>query len=351
MDYQSAFTKIINQHGLEILDNNFLVHSFLLDLIGGDKRSIELAEAFFILNDESVYLKISGKKLSEIAPLLDGLIRTLDRSYTSLIYLLSIEPLLIHLFPYEYVKLNPNIKHGAPKIVKAPHNKSMQSVHITPVQITPQVKKKVVVDSYIINARCRGLSIVCSNNKKIRIIDKGYHDVTKQFKPKKSKNIRTLNIEGRHNSFYLFLPKKRYKNVTINFKGVKLSLTGDHNNNFKCEQLEINANKINGQIFVDSDVISGKIDKGTIQFYGEIKNIVLNYGDVDVKALIKGVNANRYMCKVNKGNIEINFLDIILKSKVRHIFKGSINVHNTYNVNGRQMELKLSTDRGKINVL
>ena len=58
MNYQEAFFEIVNQHGLEILREHFLVRSLFSDYIGSSFDDNQLLNAYFLMNEHQLIYEI-----------------------------------------------------------------------------------------------------------------------------------------------------------------------------------------------------------------------------------------------------------------------------------------------------
>lgn len=103
MNYSEAFLKLIDIYGLDVLDNSFLLSSFISDYIKNSPKEERLLEAYLLLNkDNHIYQSIRDCPLEESKKIIKGEIDKLDDAYSTSEYIKSIEPLLLALYKDEY---------------------------------------------------------------------------------------------------------------------------------------------------------------------------------------------------------------------------------------------------------
>lgn len=103
MTYLDAFLKLIDTYGLDILDNSFLLSSFISDYIKNSPKEERLLEAYLLLNkDNHIYQSIRGCSLEESKKIIKEEIDKLSDAYSASEYIKSIEPLLLVLYKDEY---------------------------------------------------------------------------------------------------------------------------------------------------------------------------------------------------------------------------------------------------------
>lgn len=103
MNYSEAFLKLIDQYGLDILDNSFLLSSFISDYIKNSPKEERLLEAYLLLNkDNHIYQSIRDCPFEESKKIIKEEIDKLGDTYSASEYIKSIEPLLLILYKDEY---------------------------------------------------------------------------------------------------------------------------------------------------------------------------------------------------------------------------------------------------------
>lgn len=103
MNYSEAFLKLIDLYGLEILDNNFLLSSFISDYIKNSPKEERLLEAYLLLNkDNHIYQNIRDCPLEESEKIIKEAVDKLSDIYSAAEYIKSIEPLLLALYKDEH---------------------------------------------------------------------------------------------------------------------------------------------------------------------------------------------------------------------------------------------------------
>lgn len=103
MTYSDAFLKLIDTYGLDILDNSFLLSSFISDYIKNSPKEERLLEAYLLLNkDNHIYQNMRDCPLEESEKIIKEEIDKLSDVYSASEYIKSIEPLLLILYKDEY---------------------------------------------------------------------------------------------------------------------------------------------------------------------------------------------------------------------------------------------------------
>lgn len=103
MTYSEAFLKLIDTYGLDILDNSFLLSSFISDYIKNSPKEERLLEAYLLLNkDNHIYQSIRDCPLEESKKIIKEEIDKLSDAYSASEYIKSIKPLLLTLYKDEY---------------------------------------------------------------------------------------------------------------------------------------------------------------------------------------------------------------------------------------------------------
>ena len=103
MTYSEAFLKLIDTYRLGILDNSFLLSSFISDCIKNSPKEERLLEAYLLLNkDNHIYHSIRDYPLEESKRIIKSEIDKLSNDYLPSEYIKSIEPLLLLLHKDEY---------------------------------------------------------------------------------------------------------------------------------------------------------------------------------------------------------------------------------------------------------
>lgn len=103
MNYSEAFLKLIDLYGLEILDNSFLLSSFISDYIKNSPKEERLLEAYLLLNkDNHIYQNIRDCPLEESEKIIKEEVDKLSDIYSAAEYIKSIEPLLLALYKDEH---------------------------------------------------------------------------------------------------------------------------------------------------------------------------------------------------------------------------------------------------------
>lgn len=103
MTYSDAFLKLIDTYGLDILDNSFLLSSFISDYIKNSPKEERLLEAYLQLNKvNQIYQNMRDCSLEKSEKIIKEEIDKLSDVYSAFEYIKSIEPLLLILYKDEY---------------------------------------------------------------------------------------------------------------------------------------------------------------------------------------------------------------------------------------------------------
>ena len=315
MKYQDAFILAIKTYSVDILDDNFLIYSFLLDHVGDSFEGKELIEAFFILNKgESIYNAIKGLSLIRSRTVIDKLIKQSDKCIPTETYIRSIEPLMVILFGDEYLK---------PKANKPPKH------HIESVRIF---------------AKCRKLAIDFGYSNKFEVIDE-YGNISEYNSD--DKEIKLLNTDG---DYQIMLPKSVKKELSINFKGESLDIGKHMTKNKHVEQVKIKSK--GGSLHIcnlNSSKILISIKDGYVSLGGF-------YDVIDVR----GTSTPMFVWPelgVNEVNLNNTSGEIFLwigseraKPKVNHWFKRTKSVTGSYCFGGHRTYLSINSTYGKVRV-
>ena len=334
MNYFDAFNKLVNEHGLDVIKDNTLVHSFLSDYVGASFSESRLVEAYYLLNESSVvYDKIKKLKLDKAKEYIKDRIEKCSQEYSKVEYIKSIEPLLLILYPNEYVLLG-----SKPKQAKKNNNKSGSPLDIS-------------IDA---NDLYSTLDIEFDYVNSIKVLS-GKDDITHKAVKKipTGIEIKTNYVTTRSfsNSVKIYLPHKGIRNIVVQSKTIhKLKIS-------TLYSLEENANSIKIDTCANKTTIVGVKCKSLriVQEYGKIK-VDAQVQNLNIRGKYPNVRCNldhtlikQVFIKVS-GNIKLSFNGISVNPQVNRRFKTIHEVTGTYRVGGNDVALKLSSGFGKIKV-
>ena len=249
MNYQEAFNRIIDIYGLEVLNNTFLVHSFLSDYTKSNE-DIELLNAYFILNrKEPIYETIKHYSLNDSKHHIKSLIIESDRQYTPVQYIKSIEPLLFILYPNEYVRVQDNFqkKNVVNNIVKIKANNNNNNQN--PIVQNKAINKKKAFSSFNIFSDCKKLTIKSEACVNFRVINKRGKDVTNKVHFDIKNDVFDLVLQEKNEEFTVNIPPKTYKTFAINHGNGDLSI-----------QMDLPSKKIAKELFIYCDHVYSNIE-------------------------------------------------------------------------------------------
>ena len=355
MDYQKAFTEVLNQYGLEILENNFLVRSFLCDLIGNSPIDNQLMDIFYSLNkEESIYKKISGLSLKESKEQIKLLIANTKSGYSVTNYIRSVEPLLLYLFPNEY-----NL-YCEKQIVKAKVVRNKQ----TPLKYTVQLltkpvvapkpkvanaQKKVVQKDKIVNLniRSKNLKITYGSSKDVRVFNKDYTDITNNVSISEKNGIIAVNSISKHAELTIELPKTKYTKVKVWYSGKYLQIKG-RIIGLTIDELEVKSGRGNVHIDTDTKVMTVSSCNGDLYIEGTNKVLNVSAYKTNVDCSLSGAYQRSCNIVAKEGNINLNFPGYKIKPKINYIFKRISLVEGVYQVGKRNVKLYLDAQNGYV---
>ena len=369
MRYQDAFNDVVKRYGLDYLNETFLVHSLLSDLIGSSLDDIGLVNAYYSLNKQlPLYSFIQNKTLAESKTYIKSLIAKSNNEYTVVQFIRSVEPLLLILFPKEYVPIAAfQAKAQSQKIDVVRNNRQVQNEHakvliqkaIVNAKATPQKKPKAQkLKKYItqpclyatINAACSTLSVTYNTGDDIKIIDSFNHDVTNSAVITQTASMVTVDISNKHHEYTIMLPKKRYNRVEVNYEGSVLTVSGIGDQLFSATNLAVNTNKALTRLYVKSSSLECSQNKGDAYILGDITNIYMGINKGDVDCYITGKRGNYYVINSNSGDINLEFEEDKVRPKINHFFQPVDSVKGRYYIGSRSIKLELTTNKGRIRV-
>ena len=373
MNYQDAFFKLVNEHGLEVLNDSFLVRSFLFDYVANSFNDAQLINAYYVLNrNKPLYKAIQGCALRESKDYIKSLILA-NPNFPVVQYIKSVEPLLLLLYPKEYVIFNggPKTTGNSIKVIKG-RNPVPAPIITNPVVnnnggvvqkvIKPAInnnpapnRKGMAVNNatYLtcsVNIRCKKLFISYSNTNKLVILNGADKDVTATTPVTINNGNINIVLKKKRQICKLKLPRRIYRSLNITFFGEELSIEGSSSSAFTADKVNINTEKGDTKVYLNSAVVSINQNEGFLDIKGKIEalNALLNYGHVTCH-LDPSVQ-NNCNVQVNSGNIYICYPSCKIKPKMTHLFYKTNFVTGTYKINNRYIRFALSAPKGKISV-
>ena len=358
MDYRSAFIELIDQNGLDVLKNHFLVHSLLLDKIGNSIQDKALADAYYQLSSKnSIPKELTNLSFKKSVDRLNTLIGHADKRYSVFCYKESVSPLLFYLFPNEAVVNHlTKAKQVKVKIIKANNPKGAAIIQNPPqpVVVAPIVKpinnKQAITERLLfINMVCKKLIIKESNNRNLKILNKNGFDITKTIYFKSKKQSDEIKLVSKRKEYTVVVPAKKYKIMSINYSGKYLLISNCfHQSSLK--ELIINSNK--GDLFAYCDVDTVRINQneGLTNLSGRAKNIRIVSNKNDVECHLNDESIKRCEIITNDGDIDLEFLKNKVKPKINHIFTKVRSINGIYQLGNHKVNLLLKANNGKIKV-
>ena len=337
MNYRSAFEKLISIYDYKILQENFLVRSFLFDYVGNSYIDKELVDAFFIINKYSIYENIRFLTLYNAKNAIKEMINKEIRSHSIEQYVRSVEPLLFLLYPNEYKEYKSSSNVKVKKMVKK------KSTVIIKPQVKKIPKKSLPISSLVIESKSRSLTISTWKRKDYRIFNKDGVDVTSTFKPKKNCETLSIIIPSKRGSYTVKIPKTDYKNMRINYSGKLLAVNEVTCDNFKC----VNSNAV-ANFVVDSESFTLAQNSGAVKILGNINKLSALLTKTSVEGCLYSSNPELYSISTTECDIKLETLKAIHPSFNR-AFKRVQEVNGLYTIGKKPVKLFLkTTEKGRI---
>ena len=362
MNYYEAFNQMIDKFGLSVMNDNFLVRSFLSDLIGNSYNDSQLLNAFNILNKQSLYLSIHNMSLTDSKNHIKSLINKSDKAYTIEQYVHSVEPLLLTLFPNEYVlfKGRVNTNNNSIKINRAnkPNGKVVQIVKPSPaIQPAPtpkpkpkRKKKAAPIEAVSITANCRELLVTYGNDKEIMIY-KGGIDVTSSIKSLVRVNAKFIEINDYKGLYTVALPKGMYQKLKVSYVGKRLDVNSKGARRMIVNEVSISGYHGESYISTNSKDVYLLQRKGMVIYRGKTNNLHMRKGKNVADITFHNGGMDDLEIAMSKENINLAFLSHKLSPNPYSPYIKLKKVNWTYKLGPEKVRLMMSTKRGKIMII
>lgn len=360
MNYQEAFFKIVNQYGIQILNNSFLVYSILCDYVRYSLNNARMLGAFYILNIKSpIYSDIKGISLKESKELIKRRINKIDKKYTFVEYVKSIEPLLILIFKNEYIpiKSNASNKEKNMQLNKTINSKTINKSVIAKDKQPTNIKevKNMDILSFTIGKTIGDVFVIIgSQTNKLSIdLDKRHSfnlaNAIKVEKGKTSVFIDNSTIGKYKGPCIIQLPKHQYKRIKINYLGKKRIKI---NSLPICETIvdEMSIKSLGSAVFISGNYKKLHVTQkeGRVLVEGMTKYLTIYGIRTDVNCVLNPKTLNKSYVNLTKGNIRISFYGAKPYPKINKLFKTIQKVDGVYKVCDNNIDFRLATINGKI---
>lgn len=338
MNYQESFKKMIDTYGYEILNDNTMMRNYLSDLIGSSFLDVRLLNSFYLLNkDSDLYRSIQNLSLKESKDYIKTLIVKSGNGFTIEDYIKSVEPLLLLMYPNEYV---PYKGSGSVKQIrkKTPENGGYDPV----IALVRAIKPKT--DNLSINANTESLVVTMGASSDIRII-KGKKDVTHLFNVSNS-----IDIVDSQESYIIEVPRKDLLKIDISYTGNKLSVLSKTKKRFTVDKLNINSNS--GDTYIDGNINHLNITQsnGDINIIGKTNTINISASLSNIQYAFTKGTPKRVNITTGWGNININLMGKTIKPKINHLLFPVRSVFKECLVGKKKVIFNLTTSKGRISV-
>ncbi len=346
MDYRSAFEKVINQHGLEILNNDFLVRSFLYDYVSNSYSEYRKIEAFYTLTkSNSIVQNIQKSDLSACKEFFKNLINKSSKEYSRLEYVRSVEPLLLHLFPNKYVQVKEQTfldKHQSIKIIKTEVAKPI----LKPIKKTR--KKLETFDDILLHIKCNKFVISYSKARKAKLFVGKNNNAIKNASMSINKKTLNLKIDDKNSYYRLELPEKCYESIGVRFNGNILIIEGDCSKRFKTKEMTILCDK--GDLSINMNATNMKIRQksGNIALKSKNKTLTINANKSNIQCTLDSNEQKQCNILTASGNVNLVFPSVSIKPKINHLFRKTRKVSGVYFLKSKPISMDIRTFKGKI---
>ncbi len=349
MNYRSAFDKLTSIYDYKILRKNFLVRSFLFDYVGNSYIDKELTDAFYILNRNSIYENIRFLSLNDAKKVIKDYISKADKKHTFQEYVKSVEPLLLRLYPKEYMEIKNKTVVKVIKPVRAPIKKATPANIPQPVVKIGRVMKPIA--SLVVVSKSQNLSIISGQFSDYRIYNKAGVDVTSSLKPKRKNGVIRFDIPGKRGSYTINVPRQNYDKVIVKYTGKQLNIKDNDKFCFITREMKVYSKK--GMVLVNTDCDSLRLiqDNGYAIICGDIDSINATMNKTSFSGYLYPSNPTSYSISTSEQNILLDFSGRRIKPKVNAPFRRVQQVNGTYTIGKRKVKLALkTTNKGKIKV-
>lgn len=351
MNYLDAFNILIKQRGYESLDNIFMVRSFLSDLIGNSYIDLSLVDAFYLLNKNTlIHQTIRNKNLLDSKGIIKGIINQSDNKYSRAQYIQSVEPLLLYLFPNEYQLFSPKSPQKVGEIHKI-RNKKPANV-ITPLIIKPAINQPIMTPpvktetiNIVIKAECLKLTVKNSDKNVLAIYDKNGVVITNAAKRKDANGELVIRFSDPNNEYTIELPKKKYRDIELMFKGLFLKVDG-----LESKHIEYSGYSDMTEFIITTNIFTGGQKTGVFSINGKVGSINFVSECAKVYGFIEPRNNGRFFVFNQYGVIDFTFDRTRIKPRVNRLLKAPTCAEGDYLIGKKHIRLSLRTLVGKVYV-
>ena len=429
MTYSDAFLKLIDTYGLDILDNSFLLSSFISDYIKNSPKEERLLEAYLLLNkDNHIYKNIRDYPLEESEKIIKEEIDKHSDAYSASEYIKSIEPLLLVLHKNEYKLMGDesmaNIAINSVNIVDDDYEEELDEddevegeENLDDYATNDEDEDVDYVDEYSAsddteteetNDADEGSSVTRDGveeesyvNENLDLTEDEVEEAPEQVEETSPRSLLIkigprirntyIRIGSTSNNYYginlsfnhyvpienivksnkIIVDESSFPSYLAKYKGKcvldiprdkydEISIVYQGKSSLKIHLFNMGDNIVN-KLSIDSNghslMFKGKVnnlditqDKGKIRLKGNNEYLNINGLTIDVKCLLNPNNLKQ--CNVNtlKGNIGLSFYGCKVHPKINESFETINKVDGTYKINDNDINMLLSTSKGKVKV-
>lgn len=375
MEYTDAVKKLISLYGEDILKDHFLSFSILSDYLGSSIYSNKLLLIFDEANKRlDLYTLFKEHNLEESRDILSNDFKDYSYNCDFKEFENAIDPIAELLNPLEFkqykskmVTKNESVKEV--EVVKAKKEESKNNSNGL------SSNKKLLENISVSVNHCYKLNI-CYSKKS----DNKYYLLKKIDTHKRPLTISTneldknldLSIDGSlFDTYYLYLPKNKYKSLNVNVQkcifvevGVDDSYDPKRNKKFLCDDIKITIDY--GNLTLNTLSSSCEINgyEGDVLLWGTYSNLKILKSKSNIVGFLtfksKMIDYN-FDCTVWRGNIEVQ-IDGLHKSDGKWLY-GLDKSDNLWNrlfkrkfifdrpiIDNKEIKLRLFTNHGKIKI-
>lgn len=356
MDYYQAFDKLIKTYGLKMLNDSFLVRSFLYDNIGNSYTDIDLLNAYYLLDkDNHIYNQIKGYQLDDSKTYIKSLIRVADKRYSVPQYIKSVEPLLMFLYPTQYVRYKEPSNMTPAKVIKNNNNKKRKAAVIVNNNQAPVKQQRVriakkPIDKYEevnIDVQCRKLIVIYDQYQEPRLYTKDFIDISKNGALSIKNGSINLSLRSRAKTYTLLLPRKQFKKMDITFNGADFVMGGP----IKANNVVVNSKKGRLELDVEADNLTVYQGIGNMVIGEKIKHLLVTAYEGNVTCSFDGDIINDCSINVGSGYMNLFFSGYTIKPRIPNLFHRLKEVNRVCKLGKRDVKLSLKVqNKGRIHI-
>ncbi len=376
MEYTDAIKKLISLYGEDILKDHFLSFSILSDYLGSSIYSNKLLLIFDEANKRlDLYTLFKEHNLEESRDILSNDFKDYSYNCDFNEFENAIDPIAELLNPLEFKQYKSKMvtKNESVKKVEVVKAKKEESKNNSNGLCS---NKKLLENISVSVNNCFKLNICYSkkrDNKYYLLKENVYRERPLTISTDELDKNLDLSIDGSpFDTYYLYLPKNKYKSLNVNvqnrgsldvgFGSLDVEVRDLHDSKrdtkFLCDDIKITIN--NGILSLNTVSTSCEINgyEGDVFLWGTYSNLKIFKSKSNIEGLLtfksKMIDYNFY-CNVDRGYIKVLIYGLHngdnreLKIGNRLLFKSKRIIFTPF-INNKEIKLSLFTKHGKITI-